>query len=266
VIAIDSAGSGQPLVLLHGVGASRAIWHRAMPLLATHRRVVAADLPGFGESPASGRGFDLDEAAEALAAGLDGRVEVPFDLLGNSLGGAIAVALASRRPQLVGRLILSAPALFAPRNPLLARAAGAAAGQLIGARRLLGTPLASSAAGRRLMLFGAVGEPGRLPAEDARLMLTASRAASRIPEAITAVLATDLRSRLAELEVPTGLIWGERDRVVSHQVLRDIRALAPALAVETIPRAGHVPQLERPREFAAAVERLLARLAAVTVS
>jgi pimeloyl-ACP methyl ester carboxylesterase len=260
VIGLETQGSGEALVLLHGVGTHRSVWRRAAPALARGRLVAAADLPGFGESTPTARGFELDEVADLLAEGLIERVEPPFDLLGNSLGGAVAVVLASRHPQLVRRLVLSAPALFAPRNAAIARAAGLAAGQLIDARRVLGAPLSRNGVARYLLLRSAISRPERLSAEDARLMLEASRGASRIPDAIASVLSADLRPRLAELDMPLGVIWGERDSVIAIGALDTIRELAPAAAVERMPDVGHVPQLERPREFAAAVERVLGRL------
>jgi pimeloyl-ACP methyl ester carboxylesterase len=97
VIAIDVSGEGAPLVLVHGVGTNRAVWRRVTPLLATGRLVAAPDLPGFGDSPAVGRGFALASAADALAEALAAELPTPFDLLGNSLGGAVALVLAGRR-------------------------------------------------------------------------------------------------------------------------------------------------------------------------
>ena len=60
---MDVQGEGAPLVLVHGVGTSRVVWRRVMPLLAQDRLVAAPDLPGFGASPADGPGFALERAA-----------------------------------------------------------------------------------------------------------------------------------------------------------------------------------------------------------
>jgi pimeloyl-ACP methyl ester carboxylesterase len=83
-----------------------------------------------------------------------------------------------------------------------------------------------------------------------------------VREAVEEVVSLDLRPVVAELEIPMGLVWGESDRVVPRSVLREIVELRPGTPVETISEAGHVPQIERPAEFAAAVERLLARMTA----
>ena len=260
-IAIDEAGEGPPLVLLHGVGASRGVWSRVMPLLAADHHVLAPDLPGFGDSAPAGPGFDLAGASATLARHLIDRVQQPFDLVGNSLGGAVALQLAILRPDLVRRLVLSAPAGFSPAPWPLALAAGRALGPTIALRRIVGAPLVGSPVVRRALLTGAIAEPHLLAADDARTMLLASRGSTRIGSATAAVLRADLRPLLGELDAPLGLIWGHRDRVVPISTLDRIRAIHPDAIVETIPDAAHVPQLERPNEFAAALRRLFDRLA-----
>src|SRR6185436_4097817 len=66
----DEHGAGDPLVLLHGVASSRAIWRHAVAPLARRRRVIVVDLPGFGASPPAGPGFDLGDVADRLVDGL----------------------------------------------------------------------------------------------------------------------------------------------------------------------------------------------------
>ena len=99
--------------------------------------------------------------------------------------------------------------------------------------------------------------PAAVPSGEPREKLQGSRRSTRIGAAIAAVAAADLRPRLAELAVPCGFLWGARDRVVPLAAARENLAGRP---VEVIADAGHVPQLERPPEFAAAVERLLAAI------
>ncbi len=260
VIAIDESGHGRPLVLLHGVGASRAVWRHVTPALAEDHHVIAPDLPGFGQSSPATGGFDLHTAAAALADRLAERAGEPFNLLGNSLGGAVALKLAVLRPDLVRRLVLSAPAGLAPRSTPVAAAAGALTDPMVRVRRLVGAPVAWNPTARRALLCGAIAEPHRLSADDARMMLRSSRGSTRIGAAVAAVLRADLRSELARLEAPLGVIWGWRDRIIPISTLRYIRAARPDVVVVTIPRAAHVPQVECPAEFVAAVRRLLDRL------
>lgn len=261
VIAIDQAGAGEPLVLLHGVGASRVVWRHVTPALAADRLVLAPDLPGFGESTPAGPGFDLERAAVALAGPLAERAGAPFDLVGNSLGGAVALQLGVSRPELVRRLVLSAPAGFTHPRALLAFAAGHLLGPLTTLRRALGVPLVGSAAIRRALLYGAIADPAQLPADDARMMLEASRGSTRIGAAVETVLESDLRPQLARVQAPLGVIWGTHDRVVPIAALDRIRTVRPDVAVETLDDAAHVPQVERPAEFVGALRRLFERLA-----
>jgi pimeloyl-ACP methyl ester carboxylesterase len=264
-VTIDVRGAGDPLALLHGLGASRSVWRRAAPRLARERLVIAPDLPGLGGSAPAGPGFDLGGVADVLAGELAERAGGAFDLLGTSLGGAVAVRLADAHPDLVRRLVLAAPAGFTPWPwPLAAVGApgvGALSDRVLAVRRIVGTRAPGSATVRRALRWGAIAEPARLSAGDARAVFEASRGSERIGAAVTAALRADLRPVLRRLEVPLGLIWGERDRVVPISTLESVRALRPDAVVETIPDAAHIPQLERPVEFAAAVQRVLERLA-----
>ena len=255
--AIDVLGDGEPLVLVHGVGTSRVVWRGVMPQLAARRLVAAPDIPGFGAAPPAGRGFELDRVADVLAEQLAARLPEPFDVLGNSLGGAVALTIACRRPELVRRLVLAAPAGLAPRRDPIPALAGRAGRVLIAARRRTAPVLAATATGRRLLLLGMVADGARVDPDEARRMVRGSQGSTRIGAAIAAVAAADLRPRLAQLTMPVAFVWGDRDRVVPFSSLPDLRALVPDAPAEIIPGAGHVPQLERPREFVAAVERLL---------
>src|SRR5437879_4718350 len=109
-------GQGQPLLLLHGIGASARSWGRAAEGLSRRRRVLAPDARGHGlsESPASGyRDVDYVADAESILAQLS---DQPVDVVGHSMGGRIAAELAARRPDLVRRLVLE-EAVGAPAAP-----------------------------------------------------------------------------------------------------------------------------------------------------
>lgn len=260
MIAVDAVGRGEPIVLLHGVGASREIWRKVIDELASDRLVLAPDLPGFGDSPPVGEGFALADAADTLADAFCQRRTEAFDLVGNSLGGAVALVLALRRPELVRRLVLVAPAGFSPRPRLVSAAVARLSGPLITLRRRLGTPLISSDLARRVLLWGTVAAPQHLSAQDARAMLQASCRSAHLGSAVAAVLGSDLRGELTRLDAPLGLIWGTRDRVVPIATMKSILAIRPESVVETVSDAAHVPQFERPIEFVAALRCVLDRL------
>jgi len=221
--------------------------------------VLAPDVPGFGDSPPVGSGFVLEQVADALAGALERRA-ARLDLLGHSLGGAIAVVLAERHPALVRRLVLSAPAGFAPRPALLSEALGLGALAFLPARRTLGRALRHNAPARRLLLFGTVADGARLSPDDALGLFEASRHAHRLRPAIAAAARAELAERLAGLRVPVGLLWGRADRVIPFGVSERVRAALGDPPFETLDGVGHVPQVECPDRFVEALERLLDRL------
>jgi pimeloyl-ACP methyl ester carboxylesterase len=97
-------------------------------------------------------------------------------------------------------------------------------------------------------------------------MIGGARGSSRIAAAIAAVAQADLRPALAQLGVPWSVVWGDRDRVVPIATLAVLSAIEPRAPVETLAGVGHVPHIERPGAFAAALERALDRLGTVTAS
>lgn len=260
-IAIDECGAGDPLVLVHGLGTSRAIWHRVVPDLARERRVVLVDIPGFGESDSLGEGFEFDRVAAAIDDVVTAQVNEPYDLLGTSLGGALALTLATERPDSVRHLVLAAPAGFHPHHPKIAVAAGHVGAAIVKVRREIGRHLVGRATARRALLWRVVHDGARLPASDAHLMLTASRYARRVREATRAAAGADLLPLVRKVKAPFGLLWGEHDHVVPIANSRGITAARPDVPFETVRGTGHVPHLERPGEWTTAVQRLFDRLA-----
>jgi pimeloyl-ACP methyl ester carboxylesterase len=259
-LAIDESGTGDPLVLLHGIATDRHIWDMVVPTLASSRRVVTLDLPGFGQSQPVDEGYDLSRVAERIARGLAGRgLRGPLDLVGHSLGGGVAITLAALRPRLIGRLILVAPAgmrpLPAPISRLLATSADAA----LSARRRA-VSLTEMAWGRRLLLAMTAADGAGLPPTLARQMVEASATARRTEAALAVITSSDLRPVLASVRAPLGVIWGEADRTVPLRALDVVLCARPDARVVRLPGAGHVPMVEQPEEFGDALMMLLREL------
>src|SRR5712691_9835963 len=100
-----TAGTGSPLVLLHGYGVSGYMWQRVLPSLVHQHQVFLVDLPGHGQSRFTGS-WKLREVASLLAHWLQALRLPPVALMGQSMGGAIALHLSATAPELVQRLIL----------------------------------------------------------------------------------------------------------------------------------------------------------------
>ena len=105
-----AGGAGRPVVLLHGLGGAAANWGEVAADLAGSYRVLAPDLPGHGGSEVPDPGADMDWFADAVATLLDTEGARGAIVVGHSFGGQLALRLALRRPELVGSLLLVAPA------------------------------------------------------------------------------------------------------------------------------------------------------------
>lgn len=257
-VVLERFGTGEPLVLVHGIGSRRQVWAPLLPLLTPHREVVVLDLPGFGDSPAPGaEGGRSDVAAHADA--VEGVIaalglERPH-VAGNSLGGGIALELGRRG-------LASRVTAFAPVGFWTGAGARWAAGYVGGARVLarVAAPLVPALAARlpgRVALGSLFyGRPWRADgpafAQDAAALAgcagfaatAASFAGHRFPAG----------DRGALDEVPVTLVWGTRDRVLpfASQGARARAALPDARHV-VLPGAGHVPFVEEPHACAAAL-------------
>jgi pimeloyl-ACP methyl ester carboxylesterase len=260
LLAVEESGSGEPLVLIHGLATTRAIWAPVTPALSQSHRVIALDVPGFGESAPVGEGFDLEAVADRIARGLAARrVGAPFDLVGHSLGAGVALTLAASRPGAVRRLVLVAPAGLQGLSPGLTRVMAAGVDGLLALRRSL-APLADLDWGRRLLLAFAAADGASIAPTQARMMVEASASAKRTSDALATIAGADLRPVLARIKAPLGVIWGAADRTISPGVAELVRAVRPDADVVIIDRAGHVVMVERPEAFATALKALLTRL------
>ena len=258
-----TAGSGPPLVLLHGAGDNARDWSYALPLLGRTHQVLAPDLPGY--SPASPPGTDCSPTRLARfvarfmdAVGLD-RAAVAS----NSLGGLAALELALSQPGRVSALCLvDSAGLGRAVNPALVVQRLPGVGELaiaVGRRR---PGAALRAVARAVLLFG---RPWRVP----RSWLAEQYRAARQPGFLEATVASlravlgpfgqrrVLARRLPELRMPTLIIWGTADWVipVAHG-RRAVRRLPRGRLVRLF-RCGHAPQVECPERFAQALSRFL---------
>jgi pimeloyl-ACP methyl ester carboxylesterase len=236
-------GAGEPLVLLHPLGAELVVWEPVIPLLAGERDVIALDLPGFGRSPSLPLGASPtpQALAQAVARFLDTLGIERAHVAGNSLGGWIALELA-RAGRTLSVSALS-PAGF------WARPLGARLGPDLRARGSPVLPLLSLLArtriGRRRLLRASVGHPERVPAAAAarlvRSYVTAPAYAAANAEMRGAVL-----SGLDEIAVPVTLAWGELDRLV-----RPPRSVPAGWRTTLLRGCGHIPTWDDPDQVSA---------------
>jgi pimeloyl-ACP methyl ester carboxylesterase len=261
-ISVMEAGQGEPVILLHGLGATKASFLPTLAALASERRrVIAIDLPGFGDSvkPLRAR-YDPKFFARTVAALLDALDFGRADLIGNSMGGRVAIETGLRHPDRVRRLVLLAPSLawlrdrpWAPLLRLVPPQLGAIQPaprpvvEAIVRRSIPGEPDGWTAAGVDEFLRSYLTRNGR----------AAFYAAARNIYLEEPYGKNGFWTRLPQLGTPSLFVWGRRDPLVPIAFARHVReALPDAEHVEL--NCGHVPQLERPRETHGRIERFLA--------
>jgi pimeloyl-ACP methyl ester carboxylesterase len=234
-LAHDRLGSGEPLVLLHPLGADRRVWEPVLGGLAAHRDVLAVDLPGFGASPVLESTPTPSALARCVAAFLAGLGVERAHVAGNSLGGWVALELALAGAARSATAI--APAGLWPR-PLMPRRG--VARQLARLALPMVPRLARTVAGRRLLLAGTVARPERVPATAAAHLVAAYATAPGFQAANDAMRAGRFRG-LERIRAPLTMAWPEHDRLVGRPA-----RLPATVAERRLPGCGHVPMWDDP--------------------
>jgi pimeloyl-ACP methyl ester carboxylesterase len=245
-------GRGTPLVLLHGLFDDAVGWDALAH--DTHRPCYAVDVPGFGASDCPTRPR-LSAYAEDIAAGLDDLGVDECIVVGHSLGGGIAVALAERSDA-VRALALLAPVGF---GPILVADAMTVPGVLELSRLTL--PFALVSPFTVTAAYTTFVANGRLPSRDmmARLRRRAFRSGPGVRAATLAIAASGrsprgFANRPVAFDGPVAAVWGGRDALVPLEHGEALRAALPPAHVEIWRGMGHHPQHERPAELARFIE------------
>jgi pimeloyl-ACP methyl ester carboxylesterase len=254
-----AAGKGETLVLVHGLGGSAANWLALAPLLLPGRRLpgrrlIVPELPGHGGSDPLPAAASLTSYADGLAELLDG----PVAVVGHSLGGAIALRLAIRRPELVSALVLAGAAGISS-GSRRARYGLTITGWLKPGRRIAPyrDRVARSAA-LKTLVFGRWGasDPPALPPEMAEAFLSGPARHTDTVSAAKALVRDDPRPDLDRVRCPVLLLWGARDNQLpvgdAFEYARRLRAPLRAIA-----DCGHLLIGERPEACADAITSFL---------
>jgi pimeloyl-ACP methyl ester carboxylesterase len=252
-LAYDRTGEGQPLVLVHPLGADRGVWEPVLPYLADHHDCIAVDMPGFGESP------EFPEGARATAAEIAGAVAATLDELeierahvaGLSLGGWVSLEFAKTERCLSITALCAAGfwrRVLGPRPEVARRTA----------RRLLPVlrPLLRTRRGRRLALRGSMAHPENVPPA-AALRLIRAYALSPGFERANHEMRSALFEGLDLISAPVTLAWADRDRSVYPPP-----HLPPGIHTEVLHDCGHVPTWDDPGRVAEVILHTTGRVVA----
>ncbi|MEO7197979.1 MAG: alpha/beta fold hydrolase [Solirubrobacterales bacterium] len=260
-LAVLEAGEGPPLICLHGLGGTKASFLTTVSALApAGHRVIALDLPGFGDSdkPRNGR-YDALWFSDVVVELLDALAIERASFAGNSMGGRIAIELGIREPERVNRLVLLAPALaWLKERPWkwLLQMPLPRLGYLQPTPRWAVEPIV-----RRLVPGGETGWTAAGIDEFLRAYLTPSGRFAFYQCARNIYMdepygEAGFWTRLKKLEPEAMFVWGQQDTLVPPSFMRHVeRALPRATHLEL--NCGHVPQLERPVETHKAMAKFL---------
>jgi pimeloyl-ACP methyl ester carboxylesterase len=249
-------------VLLHALGSSRRSWDPVVQALTEHFDVLAIDLPGFGEAaPLPATVAPSPPAlATAIAATLDARGISNPHVVGNSIGGWVALELAAVRP--LASLSLLSPAGMWPRStPRYCRVSLRTTRWLAVHLAPVLNKLVGTRIGRTLVLGQAYGRPGRVSAEHARAAIHALGTCV----GFDATLATTIHTRYAsttDLHVPVSIAYGSRDRILLRRRWRGTDRLPPDTSVAALPGCGHIPMTDDPDAVAQFILRSTRRRSA----
>ncbi len=250
-ISISEAGTGSPVIMVHGLGATKVSFLPTLAALAPHHRAIAVDLPGFGDSdkPILAR-YDAPFFAEAMTALLDALELDRADFVGNSMGGRVALEVGLSAPDRVRRLGLLAPSLAwlrdRPWAPYL-RWVAPQLGLIQPAPRQIVEGIV------RRVIPGADEEWTAAGIDEfLRSYLTARGRAAFYAAARNIYLEEPhgddgFWTRLPSLRPPSLFVWGRQDPLVPISFERHVREAVPKSKHLEL-NCGHVPQLERPRQ------------------
>jgi pimeloyl-ACP methyl ester carboxylesterase len=255
-----SAGTGDPLICVHGLGGTKASFLPTVAALADGYRVIALDLPGFGESDKPiAAAYDAPYFAKAVAALMDELGIESAHIAGNSLGGRVSIELGLLHPERVRKLVLLSPALAWLRErrlKWLLQLPLPRLGLIQPTPRWVAEPIV-----RRLIRGADRGWVASGVDEFLRTYLT-PRGRTAFYEAARNIYLDEpdgqdgFWTRLGGLECDTMFIWGRSDTLVPIAFMKHVeRTLPRARHVEL--DCGHVPQLERPLETHAAIREFL---------
>ena len=244
------SGSGEPLLLIHGIGSCWQVWQPVLARLEEKRTVIAVDLPGFGASamPPPGTPPGAASLARLVCDFLDGLGLDSVHTGGNSLGGWVALELTKLgRARSVTAL---SPAGFQNgREGVFQRSTMWATVRAARAAAPVAPALLRGSAARRIALFQLAGHPERIPPADAAAHLRALAHAPWFDQTLSAINAHRFEGG-DQISVPVTIAWGEHDHLLlPRQAKRAVRAIPNARLV-VLRGCGHVPTYDDPEQVA----------------
>jgi pimeloyl-ACP methyl ester carboxylesterase len=255
-------GDGPPLLFVHGLSGCWQNWLENIPFFARDHRVIAVDLPGFGESEMPAEDISMSAYAATIDALLDELGVDAVRLVGNSMGGFVGAELAIRYPARVERLVLVSAAgisldkIRTQRTHGLRHRAENVAFFSLGWLATQTNAVTGRPKLREHLLRLVAAHPARLSAPLIAEQVAGTGKPGFIP-ALDAMLSYPLRDRLEQIACPTFIVWGDKDLLVPVRDASEFERLIPDSRKAVYEDTGHVPMFERPARFNADVHAFL---------
>ena len=253
------AGAGQPLLLIHGLGASVVTWRDNIGPLAESFRVIALDLPGHGDSDKP----DIDYASPTIVRHIARFMEAigieKTAIVGNSVGGALGLMVALAHPELVSSLVLvDSAGLGKEISTWVKLLSIPPLGRLLESAKLRGT---------KFLLYNVFHDPS-LASPELLEELYRSRQMRGAKEAIVRVIHNTVGLRgvrddhvlideLKDLPMPTMVVWGAQDRIFPVSQAYRAADSSPQTVIKVFEECGHWPHMEKATAFNSAVTKFL---------
>lgn len=244
ILGYDRAGSGEPLLLLHGFGTNRADFAGLGPELALDFDVLSMDLPGHGTSPMIDRTPSVAALTDAVAGDLDAHGLDRVHVLGNSLGGRVAIELARRR-RARSVVSISPSGLGAPLERAHQGTLMVISRVLNQARRPWIDGLSRTPAGRSVLLAGMRALPWQATPAEARAVKGGFADQAGFWSTLWNAIIIDVPTGLGDIDCPVIVAQGAFDVIGSGQTPRYAPLIRDARFV-LFPVAGHAPQSDTP--------------------
>jgi len=219
-----SAGQGDPLVGLHGAGGLRL--GRAHALLAERYQVILFEAPGFGQAPVNERSQSMSDLAATMLQAVTHLGIEPFNLMGNSFGGKLALCMALQQPERIQALVLVAPAAMRPEGGTL--------------------PRPTSPEERMALLYA---HPERQPTATPPDPAIIAKQQTLVRRLMGPPRDEALESRLLDLHVPVLVLFGTLDRMIPSEMGRLYCEKLPNCTLVLVYDAGHAVDADRPEAF-----------------
>jgi pimeloyl-ACP methyl ester carboxylesterase len=268
-IHVVERGQGPPLVLLHGLMLSSALWVHQLRDLADHHRVIAVDFRGHGQSLPGSSGSGIAILADDVATVLETLGVEHAVVVGHSMGGMVALQLATGLPpterhRRIAGIVLSSttagPFVTVPGFTGVVRVTGPATARAL----LMGERFGAKALPSRDLRWWLtrLGFGADAPAVQVRFVEAMHRGTPTrtLADLIGSLATFDLSDRVGALDVPVLVVVGSHDKLTAPRLARRMAAALPDASLVELPRCGHMPMLERRHEFSRLVDEFTAKI------